>query len=146
MADRIFAGLLLLVALGYSVIAFTAIKAPFQYDPVGPEGWPQILGIVAILCTAFIMLRPDIMHFDANAKTLRRIAVLLVLLFAYAAAFQPVGFILATWLFCTTLSIILGARPVRAVGYGAATGIIGYFVCTGLLDLNLPAGILQPWL
>lgn len=146
MADRIFAGLLLLVALGYSFVAFTAIKAPFQYDPVGPEGWPRLLGIVAILCTAFIMARPDIARFDATAKTLFRIAVLLVLLFAYAAAFQPVGFIFATWAFCTTLSVILGARPVRAVGYGAATGILGYVVCTGLLDLNLPAGILQPWL
>ena len=100
----------------------------------GPEGWPQILGIVAILCTAFIMLRPDIMQL--RCKRPRPCAAsrcCWFFLFAYAAAFQPVGFILATWLFCTTLSIILGgARPCPGrVGYGAATGIIGYFVCTG---------------
>ena len=39
MADRIFAGLLLLVTLAYGFIAFTIIKAPFQYDPLGPESW-----------------------------------------------------------------------------------------------------------
>ena len=146
MADRIFAGVLLLVALGYSFIAFTAIRAPFQYDPIGPEGWPRLLGIVAILCAGFIMVRPDIERFDANAKTLGRIAILVALLFAYAVAFQPLGFILSTWAFCTVLAVILGASPVRALGFGAAAGIIGYFVCTGLLDLNLPAGILQTWL
>ena len=146
MADRIFAGLLLLVALGYTFIAFTAIKAPFQYDPIGPEGWPRLLGIVAILCTSFIVMRPDIAHFDASARTLGRLVIVVVLLFAYAAAFEPLGFIPATWAFCTTLAIFLGAQPARAMGYGAAAGILGYFVCTGLLDLNLPAGILQPWL
>ncbi len=146
MADRIFAGVLLLVALGYSFIAFTAIRAPFQYDPIGPEGWPRLLGIVAILCAGFIMVRPDIERFDANAKTLGRIAILVALLFAYAVAFQPLGFILSTWAFCTVLAVILGASPIRALGFGAAAGIIGYFVCTGLLDLKLPAGILQTWL
>lgn len=146
MADRIFAGVLLLVALGYTFLAFTAIRAPFQYDPIGPEGWPRLLGIVAILCTGYIVLRPDVHSMGVNAATIGRLAVLIGLLMAYAAAFQPLGFILSTWAFCTVLAVILGAQPVRAVVFGAAAGILGYVVCTVLLDLNLPAGILKPWL
>ena len=146
MADRIFAGVLLLVALGYTFIAFTVIKAPFQYDPVGPEGWPRLLGIVAILCTGFIVLRPDVASLNLNRATLVRLSVLVALLFAYAAAYQPLGFIFSTWIFCSVLAVILGAAPVRAVVFGAASGILGYIICTVLLDLNLPAGILKTWL
>lgn len=146
MADRIFAGVLLLVALGYTVIAFTVIKAPFQYDPVGPEGWPRLLGIIAILCTGYLVVRPDIARLDVTPATLGRLAITVVLLFVYAAAFQPLGFVLSTWTFCTALAVILGAAPARALGFGAASGILGYVVCTMLLDLNLPAGILKPWL
>jgi putative tricarboxylic transport membrane protein len=146
MADRIFAGVLLLIALGYTFIAFTVIKAPFQYDPVGPEGWPRLLGLVAILCTGYIVVRPDIASMNITPKTLMRLVILVVLLFAYAAAFQPLGFVFSTWIFCSVLGAILGATPVRAVVFGAASGILGYIICTVLLDLNLPAGILKPWL
>jgi putative tricarboxylic transport membrane protein len=146
MADRIFAGVLLLVALGYTYIAFTVIKAPFQYDPIGPEGWPRLLGVVAILCTAYIVIRPDIASMNLSLPTLGRLGVLVVLLFAYAAAFQPLGFVLSTLVFCAILAVILGATPVKALIFGAASGVLGYFICTVLLDLNLPAGILKSWL
>lgn len=146
MADRIFAGVLLLVALGYTFIAFTVIRAPFQYDPIGPEGWPRLLGLVAILCTGYLVVRPDIARFDVTRATLGRLAFTVALLFIYAVAFQPLGFMLSTWVFCSALAVMLGAAPVRALVFGAASGILGYVVCTVLLDLNLPAGILKPWL
>jgi len=145
MADRILAGVLLIIALGYTFIAFIAIEAPFQYDPIGPEGWPRLLGIVAILCAGYIVVRPDIARFEITRATLARLMVLVVLLFAYAAAFQPLGFVLSTWGFCTLLAAILGAMPTRALVFGAVSGVLGYVVCTVLLDLNLPAGILQSW-
>ena len=146
MADRIFGGLLLLAALGYTYIAFTVIKAPFQYDPIGPEGWPRLLGIAAILCCGFIVLRPEINSLDLTRNTIGRLAILVALLFLYAGTFQPLGFIISTWAFCTVLAWILGAAPARSVLFGAAAGIAGYLVCTVLLDLNLPAGILKTWL
>lgn len=146
MADRIFAGVLLLVALGYTYIAFTVIKAPFQYDPVGPEGWPRLLGIVAIICAGLIVARPEIPKLNLTRATLVRLAVLVALLFAYAAVYEPVGFPLSTWAFCSALSLFLGATRGKALVFGAASGILGYAICTMLLDLNLPAGILKPWL
>jgi putative tricarboxylic transport membrane protein len=144
MADRIFAGIILLVAIAYSIIAFWVIKAPFQYDPLGPESWPKILGFVTIPCCLYVLARPDVRDLGSNGRTLLRIAVLIGLLFAYAWLFQRLGFILSTFLFCTALSMMLGARLLAALIFGAATGIGGYFVCTGLLALNLPAGVLAP--
>ncbi len=146
MADRIFSGLLLAVILGYTYLAFTVIRAPFQYDPLGPESWPRLLGLAAIPCCLYILARPDVARFDTTTRTLLRLGTLVAMLFAYAWMFEPFGFIIATFLFCLALSLMLGARPLSAVLFGAVVGIGGYYLSTAVLDLNLPAGILRPLL
>ena len=143
MADRMFAGLLLLAAIGYTAIAFTVIRAPFQYDPLGPETWPRLIGVLAVTCSGFIMVRPDVTSLGISKKTALRVASLVILLSAYAALYRPFGFIPSTWLFCTALCLQLGGRLTAAVVFGAIAGVAGYFLCTDLLELNLPAGILS---
>ncbi|MFA8386831.1 MAG: tripartite tricarboxylate transporter TctB family protein [Pelagibaca sp.] len=140
MVDRIFAGVLLIVTLAYAVIAFTAISAPFQYDPLGPESWPQILSLVAIACLLVVMWRPDTAEMGVAAKTWFRLAATIILLGAYAELYEPLGFILSTILFGTALSAMLGAGILRASIFGVSTGVIGYLLCATLLDLNLPEG------
>lgn len=146
MADRIFAAAILAIALAYTIIAFTIIRAPFQYDPLGPESWPQILGVVSCLCCLWLLARPDVAKLEIHGKTLGRLAIVVFMLFAYAWLFQPLGFVLSTWIFSAAFSVMLGATLVRALIFGAATGIIGYFVCTILLELNLPDGLLKSFL
>lgn len=142
MADRIFAGVALLVTLAYGAIAFAVIRAPFQYDPLGPESWPRILSVVAGMCCLFILARPDGTRFDVGLTMLARLAGAVALLALYAVLFQPLGFILSTTLFCAVAAKALGAGWAGAAGFGAATGVLGYGLCAGLLDLNLPAGLL----
>lgn len=141
MADRIFGSIALAIALVYGYIAFTIIKAPFQYDPLGPETWPQILSVVAGLCCVYIIIRPD--HYKVRAlgnDALVRIGVIVALLAAYAYLFEPLGFILSTALFCGVLSRMLGATSLQSGLFGVASGVVGYGLCAGLLDLNLPFG------
>ena len=40
LADRVFAGVAILLVCGYGYFAFFAISAPIQYDPLGPERRP----------------------------------------------------------------------------------------------------------
>ena len=143
MADRIFNGLLLVVAILYAWIAFTAISAPFQYDPLGPESWPRILSVLAALCALWIVIRPDVQSLDVAGGTWARLGALLVLLALYAWAFQPLGFILATFGFCLGLSLMLGARPLPSIVFALITGFVGYVVAVNLLDLNLPPGVFE---
>ena len=142
MADRIFGCIALAIALGYGFIAFTIIKAPFQYDPLGPETWPQILSVFAALCCLYIIIRPDGGGFKVLGQTLVRIAVLVILLSAYAYLYEPLGFMLSTALFCLVLSRILGATVWQASLFGVASGGIGYLLCAVLLSLNLPQGVI----
>lgn len=143
MAERIFAAILLAVTLGYLWIAFSVIRAPIQYDPLGPESWPRLIGLAAVPCWLYILARPDTPSMGTSIRTLARLGLLIGLLFGYAWLYVPLGFILSTFLFCVALSLMLGARPRAALAFGAATGVVGYYVCTGLLELNLPAGILD---
>lgn len=142
MVDRIFAGVLLIVTLAYAVIAFTAIKAPFQYDPLGPESWPQILSLVAIACLLVILRKPDTIALGVARQTGFRLVATIALLVAYSELYEPLGFILATILFGAALCAMLGAGLRRAVVFGIAAGIGGYLLCVSLLDLNLPEGAL----
>lgn len=142
MADRLFASLMLACAIAYTVIAFTVIKAPFQYDPLGPESWPRILGVLSIICAIYIFMRPDVAAMKVTKRTWIRLASLVVMLLAYSWAFQPAGFVIATFVFCAALSLMLGARWPASLTFGATTGVLGYVVATVLLDLNLPAGLL----
>lgn len=146
MADRMFAGVLLIVTLAYAVIAFTAIRAPFQYDPLGPESWPQILSLIAIACLLAILRRPDASEIGVTRRIWFRLAATIVMLVAYAELYEPLGFILSTTLFGTTLSAMLGAGKLRAVLFGVTAGVAGYLLCAVLLDLNLPQGDLVEWL
>ncbi|WOI57963.1 tripartite tricarboxylate transporter TctB family protein [Palleronia sp. LCG004] len=140
MADRIFAGVLLVVSLAYAVIAFTAISAPFQYDPLGPESWPRLLAIVAIVCLLIILWKPDTDSLGVTGRTWFRLAATIILLVAYAELYEPLGFIVSTILFGTTMAAMLGAGILRSAAFGLAAGIAGYLLCVMLLDLNLPAG------
>ena len=140
MVDRIFAGVLLIVSLAYSVIAFTVIKAPFQYDPLGPESWPRILSLVAIACLLVIFWKPDATEMGVTTKTWFRLGATIIMLVVYAELYEPLGFILATILFGTALCAMLGANIVRSLTFGVAVGVAGYLLCVTLLDLNLPQG------
>ena len=140
MVDRIFAGVLLIVTVAYAVIAFTAISAPFQYDPLGPESWPQILSVVAIICLLVILWKPDATEMGVANKVWFRLVATVVMLFAYSELYEPLGFILSTILFGTALCAMLGAGIGRAFVFGIAAGVGGYLLCVTLLDLNLPDG------
>lgn len=140
MADRIFAGVLLIVTLAYGYIAFTIIQAPFQYDPLGPESWPQILSVVATLCILGILWKPDTHIIGVAGKTWFRLGAMIILLFAYAELYEPLGFIISTLLFGAVVARMLGATWVRAGIFGLCAGVFGYLLCVVLLDLNLPDG------
>lgn len=146
MVDRIFAGVLLIVTLAYAAIAFTAIKAPFQYDPLGPESWPQILSLVAIACLLVILWKPDATVMGVAGQTWFRLVATVIMLAAYAELYEPLGFILSTILFGTALCAMLGAGILRSVIFGVAAGVVGFLLCAVLLDLNLPEGELIEYL
>ncbi len=143
MADRIAGLIALLVSVIYGFIAFTIIEAPFQYDPLGPESWPQILSVVSVFCCLYIILLPDDDEFDVARVAIIRLVIVAILLSGYAYLFEPVGFIISTALLCGIFSRLLGSTVKECALFGLATGVLGHIICVILLDLNLPGGLLS---
>ncbi|PHO17357.1 hypothetical protein CPU12_11080 [Malaciobacter molluscorum LMG 25693] len=143
MADRIFAGISLLLIIGYGYIAFYVIKAPFQYDPLGPESWPKILAVVSGLSALYLILKPDNISLDISKSVFIRLITVTILLFGYSFAYEPLGFIIATFLFCGLFARLLGANTLNSIYFGLGLGIFGYVLCAIILELNLPAGPLE---
>ena len=141
MADRLFALAALLLAAAYGAVAFT-LEAPFQYDPLGPSSWPKILAAVLALSAVGLLFRPDPSPSWGGRNTLGRVGLMIVALFAYAALFQPLGFVVSTALFCTGTALCFRARVLPAVLFGLGLGLIGYEVGIRFLALNLPPGLL----
>ncbi|MEI4471188.1 tripartite tricarboxylate transporter TctB family protein [Frigidibacter sp. MR17.24] len=140
MADRIFASVMLGVTALYGWYAVFGIRAPFQYDPLGPESWPRLLSLVAALCFAAILLRPGVASMGTGRPTWIKLGIMAVLLLGYAELLEPLGFVLATLGFGALAGRLLGAAWTRSLAFGAVAGVVGYVVCAGLLGLNLPAG------
>lgn len=146
MADRLFALCALIAGGIYTFVAFAVIKAPFQYDPLGPETWPRVLAVVFLSCSFYILLRPDDIRLKLERSVWLRLLILVFMLGGYAELYEPLGFVISTTLFCSLFSIMLGANRFHAIAFGCATGIIGYGICDFLLGLNLPEGLLAPLL
>lgn len=141
MADRVFAGLLLLLAAGYGAVALT-LKAPFQYDPLGPEAWPRVLTIALVIAAALMIRRAGRPPAWGGSATVLRVFGTVAGLVVYALVFEELGFIVATTAFCLALTLANGVSARNAALFALSVGVVGYFVCTRVLELNLPAGII----
>ncbi len=139
MSDRIFAPLLLLVAVGYALIA-SSLEVPFQYEPLGPKPWPILIAAIVAICAVIVLIRPDPEPHWPTGATLTRHGVLLIGLALYAILFEPLGFMLMTTVVCTVFALMLKAPVLWAGAFGLLMGVPGYYLWTRVLQLNLPAG------
>jgi putative tricarboxylic transport membrane protein len=141
MSDRLFGGIMFLVALAF-IAGATQIEAALIFDSLGPRMFPIIIGVLLAIASAYLVLRPDPEPDWPAARRVVEIVLALVLMLAYAFLLVPLGFVLATALAAGLLSWRLGAQPMIAVlsGIGIAVGI--YVVFHLILGLSLARG---PW-
>lgn len=135
-SDRIFGLIMLLVAAGY-IFAAAQARSGFMSDPVGPRAFPILVGAVAMLCSLFMVFRPDPDPQWPGMRATGAIAVAVVVLTAYAYGLKPLGFLIPTFFAASVLSYQLSGRPVAALlsGLGLAWGL--FIMFKFILDLGL---------
>lgn len=134
--DRILGAVMLVLALGYLLSAAT-IQTSFISDPVGPRVFPYIVGGVIIVCSLFLVLKPDPeVDWPAPAMALKMLFALVVLV-AYAQAIRPLGFIAPTIIVSGILSYLISPRAVPAALAGLGLGIGLYVLFALVLGLGL---------
>ncbi|GEK72542.1 MULTISPECIES: tripartite tricarboxylate transporter TctB family protein [Halomonas] len=141
--DRIFGVLLIALAVAYGWGA-SQFPEPFGgAEGVGPETFPLLLSAVLALSSLYLIVRPDPDNAWPWSRTGIELVIAVVVLIAYTALLQPLGFILSTLLAVGTLCWRMGASPVRAYVTGGVAGVVVFLVFNFALDLALPLGPLS---
>lgn len=135
-SDRIFGLVVVLVALAY-VASATQVQTSFLSDPVGPKAFPMIVGSIAALCGAVMVLRPDKEPDWPELRTFGALLISVIALVAYAYALKPLGFLIPTAIIASILSYQISARAVPAMlsGFGLSIGL--YVLFKFILGLGL---------
>jgi len=144
MVDRLFAGVWLLLTLGFAAVART-YEAQYSYEPIGPRAFPLLLAGISAVCALWLLLRPK-----RVAETLAplpdggpaRAAALIGAVFAYAFLFELVGFPLATVLVTIAIGRLFGGGWRQVVLEGVALGVVLFLLFDKTLDVTLPLGAL----
>lgn len=141
MGDRALGGVGLALAAFY-IWQATRIQESFISDPVGPKGFPFIIGGLLALASLAVILRPDARPHWPSAARLLEIAVAVAVMLAYAMLLPDLGFVFATALASAYFSWRLGASALHAALAGGAIALGIYVVFHLLLGLTLAKGFL----
>lgn len=143
-SDRIFGLVVVLVALAY-VASATQVQTSFLSDPVGPQAFPMMVGAIAALCGAVMVLRPDEEPEWPEMRTFGALLVSVIALVIYAYSLKPMGFLIPTAIIASILSYQISPRAVPALlsGFGLSVGLFVLF--RFILGLGL-VGLPRAWM
>jgi len=135
-SDRIFGLVAALLALTY-IVSASQIQTSFLTDPVGPKGFPILIGIVAAICALFMVFKPDPEPEWPVARTFGALAIAVAILIGYAFALRPLGFIVPTAITAGILSYQISPRWKQAIFAGVALSVGLFIVFKFALGLGL---------
>lgn len=137
-SDRIFGLIAAVVALAY-IASATQIKSGFITDPVGPKGFPLLIGGVAAICGMLMVFFPDKDPSWPGLRTFVALFFSVLVLVAYAYALKPLGFLVPTAIAAGILSYQISANVKNAVGTGAGLSLGLFVIFKYALGLGLVA-------
>lgn len=135
-SDRIFGLVCLTISLLYIAASFQ-IRTSFLSDPVGPKSFPIMIGVVAAICSAIILAKPDPDPAWPKAKIFGALAVAVIALIAYSYLLKPLGFLIPTAIVAGILSYQISPKKLNAIGAGLGLSIGLYFIFKFALGLSL---------
>jgi len=127
-SDRIFGALVCLLALAY-IASATQIQLSFLTDPVGPKTFPILIGVVAFICGAAVIIKPDESPEWPGFGIFLALLCAVVALVGYAYALKPLGFIIPTAVTSAVISYLIQRQIIKALltGVGLSLGLFVIF-------------------
>ena len=135
-SDRIFGAVMIVVALGY-ILSASTIQVPLFPDPMGPKTFPYLIAAGVIVCSIFLILRPDPEADWPPLQALGTLGLAIAVMVGYAFALKPLGFLIPTAIAAGVLSYQLSPRPVVAALTGVGLSIGLFVLFRYALDLGL---------
>ena len=161
LSDRITGALI--ATLGSAAFFYGSKLPPVPGQQVGPSAFPMVVGVGLAICGILIVLGVG-RHFEEVAEAdvashsapefleplpaWRSWLALLPpgLVFFYALASEPLGFLVTTAIMVLTASFAFGAKPKLAVPLALVAPFVINLIFLKLLRVPLPGGLLPfPW-
>jgi len=142
MSDRVFGAVCVAAAAGMAWAAQEYV-APISYEPVGPRAFPMLLAALMAIGGLWLLIRPSPNAAGFGAAQLKVIGLSSAAIFAYAALFNTLGFVVATALMAVPVGLAFGGTLKNSVLVGIGLGIGLFLLFDRLLDVVLPTGVLQ---
>ena len=136
--DRVFGLVVICVALAY-IASATQIQIGFLSDPVGSRTFPYIVGAVALVCALVILFKPDEEPGWPPLATFGRIALAIAVMYGFAIALRPVGFLIPAAIASAIISYLIAPRPVAAALCGIGLSVVLFAIFKFALGLSLAA-------
>lgn len=143
--DRIFGAVMIIVALGYILSART-IQTPLFPDPVGPKLFPYMIAVGVIICSLYMLIKPDPEADWPGAAALLRLVIAAVVMVAYALLLEPLGFVIPTAVAAGVISYMMLPRASMAVLTGVGLSLGLYVLFRYGLRLETLQAIPREWL
>lgn len=141
---RLFSAIWLLLCIWLAFVAW-GFQAPFAYDPVGPRAYPLLLLGLMGAGALWLIIKPGLMEQQLHIPTVKRSAMCVLVLLAYALTFEPLGFVLSTCVAVFLLGLLFTGRPVPCLISAVLMGILLFLLFDYLLDVPLPLGVLEAY-
>ena len=142
------------VGMTFSTYAFvqTLSFRKFPLVPIGPEFFPRYLAAGLFICSAILIIQallkkpkkqekaPTISPLD---KGMQRLFAGIAIIIAYAALWEPLGFLIATPLAMMAIMLLLGYRRyLMMVIFSLGTTFVIFGAFSFFLNVTMPLGIL----
>ncbi|MEZ4425332.1 MAG: tripartite tricarboxylate transporter TctB family protein [Gemmatimonadota bacterium] len=138
-ADRVTGLVLILLGLAVGAQAMT-FDVLFLTDPVGPKALPLLSAAVFVLSGVLLLLRPGSAGRWPERPVLLRMAGAVLAFLVYAALLAPLGFVVATTITVTALSLLFDGPWLKSLGAATALSAVLWYLFVWALDLQLPLG------
>ena len=141
-SDRVLGAVFLFVGISYMGAAVFISEPEGQYAVIGPRLFPSVVGVGLVACSLWLAIQPK----DTSALPAIDWIGMLATAFAfliYVSVLGRIGFLVATTLFITVESRLLGSRAWRRdviVSLGITLSV--YLLFSVVLGIRLPAGFL----
>ncbi len=157
--DRIASVAFVLFAGAYLGMAFSTIGEPASRQVLGPEVFPKAIGILMLFLAGLYVMQSfrGLAHEDEQRAAIigadeklssymdaRTVGAILLLMLAYAFAFERLGYPISTFLMFMAGVLVLDRRHLARDAVIALVGSFGlYFAFANLLRVQLPPGLLR---
>jgi putative tricarboxylic transport membrane protein len=139
MSDRIFAGIMLVVALYYGWEA-SFLEVPLASDPLGSKAFPLFLSVSLFVLSVPLLLNLGKPIDWPRGLLLQKFLLVLATLAVYGLTLPWLGFIISTMLMASVIARLFYATWGQSAISSIVFGVGSYVLFRGLLHIPLPIG------